>query len=273
MAPPTYFFPRVLRDRLVSDDQLCREFLADLGLARTFDDVLSVSKQCSCMDILRDGPGGATGCMLTVLPASGKAPLHVGHFPERQTWKAVLGDRVWVGVDNEYPIEPEDIVRTTTRGGYMTELAGQQWLIPIIRDPLGGTALERDWEIDETGRLVETVAATEIDLWNSFAGVVELYYGDNGGPDIEISNQEAADRCVDALSVNYRFDRVEQNLLKLITPDTWSTILMAALDVINFPEAFLAAREKKTDPTAADSPPTAPGCEDCDPATDPVEAS
>lgn len=273
MAPPTYFFPRVTRDRLVKKDRLDREFLLDVGLARTFDDITSVQQQCSCVDMTGTGPSGASGCLLTAMPVSGDAPVRVGYHPKFQTWKAVMADRVWAGVDNEYPVTPDDIVRRKTRHGYQSEMQGSVWLIPIIRGPGGSTALESDWEWDEEGVVQETVAETWRDMWEAFVSVQEMLFRHNA-VEFEMSRQEGGDRCIDAVSINYRFGPVEQNILKLINSDTWLTILMSAVDYPTFRAALVFDEQKKTTPDEADdSPPTVPGSEDCDPTTDQAEAS
>jgi hypothetical protein len=275
MAPPTYFFPRVPHSRLADHDKLSQSFLAEVGLARTFDDVTSIQRDCSCVDLTGIGPGGASGCLLTVMPTSGKAPIRVGFFPEFQTWKAVLGDRVWVGVDREYPPTPEDLIRKRTREGYVIELNDQQWKIPVINGPGGLTQLECEWTWDEQGVVQEAVAETYRDMWESFASVKNMLF-DRDAVDFSMNRQEGGDRCIDALTINYRFGPVEQNILKLISNDTWITILMAAVDYPTFRAAveFEEGEQKKTSPEdQADSQSTSPGSGDSCPTIDPVEAS
>jgi hypothetical protein len=207
------------------------------------------------------------------MPASGKAPVRVGFHPKFQTWKAVLGDRVWVGVDNEHPVEPDDIVRKKTRSGYSPELQGQPWLIPVINGPSGSTNLECEWEWDEAGKVRETVASTYKDLWESFASVQDLLF-DANAVTFDMDMQESGDRCIDALAINYRFGPVEQNILKLIDSDTWVMILMCAVDYPLYRESLdFESQKKTTADVAEDSSPTLPGSEDSCPTTDPAEES
>jgi hypothetical protein len=182
--------------------------------------------------------------------------LRLGYYPEFQEWTEFsgTGGPVWVGLDREHPVTAADLARCKQFNGHAIELAGQQWTVPILRDPLGGTALPRDWMVGEDGQVSEKIKASYVELWDGFASVVDLFYSpDDPSPAgaFRLDRSEAMRRCLQVLGLNYRVGRFEQNLLNIIDADNWSSVLAAAVDLWTFWEVYRQSQEKKSARDAA----------------------
>jgi len=265
MAPPIYFFPKLTREELAPEGKLSPAVLSQYGdLARTFADLTDLRRDASLTELTGHGPGGSSGCLLCALPAEGQPPPRLGYFPDFQTWTPVGGtgsasgtggtgsasgtrENLWVGTDNEHPIAPADLRRKKTFPGYEIELAGGQWTVPVVRNPEGGTGLPRDFVYADGGKVEQRIKAAYIGLWEKFARAVWLLFDPEGPWPLAIDLAEGTDLCLEALALNYRVGRIEQNLLGLIDSETWLTILAASVDYPTFRDAAEAVeREKKT---------------------------
>ena len=246
MAPPIYFFPGIQKHQLAPEGKLSSAMLAGCGdLERTFADIADVRKDASLSELSGPGPGGSSGCLLTALPPIGEPPIRLHYAPDFQVWRQF--GKVWVGIDKEHPIRPADLMRKKQFQGYEIELAGQVWTIPVIRDPQGGTGLPKDWTYDEGGQVVERIKSTYIALWTAFERAAWLFYDADGPWPLAMQLQEAIELCVQALSLNYRFGRIEQNLLGLVDSESWFVILAAAVDEPTHRDVYEAAtKQKKT---------------------------
>ena len=280
MAPPIYFFPKLTRAELAPDGKLSPAVLSQFGddLVRTFADLTDLRSDASLTELTGHGPGGSSGCLLCVLPAEGEPPPRLCYAPDFQTWhraeavgcrpeagggKFEAGDfssslqppasSLYIGTDNEHPITPADLRRKKAFTGYEVELAGRQWTVPVIRDPEGGTGLPRDFVYADGGKVQQRIKAAYFDLWEKFARAVWLLFDPEGPWPLAIDLAEGTDLCLEALALNYRVGRIEQNLLGLIDSETWITILAAATDYPTFRDAAEACeREKKTRAARAD---------------------
>ena len=286
MAPPIYFFPRVRLAELVVGDRLNPEQLVPRGLGRTFLDCESVRKDCSCFELTGIGPGDASGCMLTALPTDpARKPIRLTFEKRFQDWhpfEHVKGCELWVGIDREHPPEPADLARKRLVDGYTVEAGPYSWQIPIIRNPEGGSSLPSEWEMEADGRVVENIRGEYRQLWDGFAGVVDMFFDpDDPTPAglFHLPRDEAMAHCLDVLSLNYRFDRYTQNLLHVVDGDNWNAILSSACDLPTFWAAFEACQGKKKarDAAAREATPessnTSAGPEDSSPTTDPAAES
>jgi len=284
MAPPIYFFPRTRLAQLVVDDRLNPELLVPRGLGKTFSDVESVRKDCSCFELTGIGPGDSSGCLLTALPVDPqRKPIRLTFEKKFQTWRRFGkgSTELWIGIDKEHPIEPEDLQRKRMVDGYRVELAGRPWQIPILRDPEGGSSLPNQWEVDADGTVRQAIRQEYRQLWDDFGQVVDVFFSqDDPAPPgiLAMERDRAMYFCLTVLKQNYRVDRYVQNLLHLVDGDTWQPILSCACDLPTFYAAFEEAQSKKKarqgDPgPGPDSTDTPPGPEASCPTTDPAAAS
>lgn len=246
MAPPIYFFPKVTRAQLVRQGKLNREILVERGLARTFADV--EAEKCAYSELTGLGPGNFSGSLLCALPVDGECPIRLHYAPTLQDWHEF--DAYFVGIDKEHPPTPECLKRKDQFNGYPIELghAKAKWVLPIIRDPDGGTRLPRDWTLEADGSVSETIRADYIALWEEFGEVVDLFFSpDDPGPAgvVSMDRDRAMQLCLKVLGLNYRIGRAEQNLLGLVNAETWVTILAASVDVYTFWAIYQETQDKK----------------------------
>lgn len=244
MAPPLYFFPKLTRGQLAPDGVLSQTLLRSRGLERTFCDVTDLRRQAAIAELTGPGPGGHSGCLFCALPAAGDPPPRLHYAPEFQTWTEV-GPELYVGTDNEHPITAADLRRKQVFEGYDLELAGQTWKVPVIRDPEGGTWLPRIFAYDDGGKVVQRIRETYLALWERFARAVWLFFDPEGPWPLRMDLTEATDLCLDALSLNYRVGRIEQNLLGLIDSENWYMILAAAVDYFTHRDVAEAVEAQK----------------------------
>ena len=283
MAPPLYFFPGIRRNQLLIDGKLVDAILKPRQLSRTFADVTNVQQDAYVDEPPGAGPGGKSGVFLMAMPTSGEKPARVGYYPNQQEWTEFAdGDSgYWVGLDKDQPPTPADIQRKSVFPGYGLTLSGQVWQIPVIRDPHGGTGLPCDWTLEASGNVAETIQREYRSLWEEFASVVDLFFStDTATPPglFQLERQDAMARCLQALAVNYRIGRAEQNLLRLVNAETWIPILGATVDVHTFFDLYQSRQQKKIPKPVSDqehrdeSVATSPGQADGSPDTVPAEA-
>lgn len=285
MAAPLYFFARRQLGDVVRDDRLLPSVLRESKLADTLADVTS-AQQCCVNEITTHGPGGASGVLLTVLPASGETPKRVGFAPDFQIWKQASkspdgsGKDLWIGVDREHPPTPADLLRRTAsrvagemrapHSGYQITLAdGLCWTVPVIRRPplverhgLPLTALPRDLGWDLEGKFVETLKAEYQALWEDTAGLIDLFYESADDPARtafrqglwEMSIEDGLRWALRILGLNYRYGFHEQNLLRAVDRSSVFLVLGAAVDTPLVGSVLQAEAQKKT-ATAMSSPP------------------
>jgi hypothetical protein len=238
--------------------KLTSQFLDRFSLSLAFADLGSVAEDTFLSPIsTATGPGGHTGVLFCALPSNGDKPERLGYYPDLQNWEEVEenGQTFWVGTDRDQPIRPADLMRKTVISGYVCDLPGGKWSIPVIRDHEGATTLPKDWRWDGSGQVTEVVQATYRDLWDEFAGVVDLYFGENEETPgvLSLEPSEAMLRCAQVLGINYRFGRVEQNLMGVISSTTWMTILTCAVDLPTFWDVFDAIQKGKQKKSGDDS--------------------
>lgn len=281
MAPPIYFFEKATRAQLAPGNRLSAELLARHGLAATLADVADVRRECWLYEHTLAGPGGTSGAMLCALPVDQPPPVRLRYAPEFQEWTHAQ-DGLWIAVDREHPPTPADLRRNRRLiPGYQVALGdGQPWVVPIIRNPDGGTSLPTAWRYDAAGQIQEEVTPAYRALWETGTEILALYASDQPASDVD--RTWAVDRCLTALGLNYRLGRHEQNLLGLVDSDTWLPILGATIDYLTFREVIeaAAAAKKNGRPAPSPAPPpaetstsTSPGPEAETPTTAPPAAN
>lgn len=255
MAPPLYFFARRQLGDVVRDGKLLPSLLHECKLDATFGDIAAAG-QCAVNEITTHGPGDASGVLLTAIPASGEVPKRIGYQPDFQTWRQATktpgGQDLWTGIDREHPPTPEDLLRAnaarSTAGellpphqGYWVTLAdGNRWCVPVVRRPAivakhGDRPSEFPTDVgwDLEGRFVETLKPQFQPLFDEAAGLVGLFYDDEGRPrdgNFEISVEAGLSWCLKLLGLNYRVGPHEQNLLRVIDQSNVWLVLGLAID-------------------------------------------
>jgi len=283
MAPPTYFFPKISKHQLVRDHKLAGEILRPLRLDRTFADIQIVEADCYVEETVTKGPGDQPGTFLMAMPVKHAPPTRTGYYPDHQDWTEFHeGDQsFWACLDKHQPPTPAELARKGAQqfDGYWTELGAlnQKWLVPVIRDLSGGSGLPKDWILGSDGQVREEIQTAYRELWTEFAGVVDLFLSPDdaeGRNLLSLDPAEALKWCIQALSLNYRVGRVEQNLLRLIGSENWFRVLAAAVDLWTFWDVYHAATAKKNaSPAQAPKPELqsiAPGEPADSPITDPA---
>ena len=248
MAAPLYFFAKTARSQLAPGGAISAALLARYGdLARTLADLTDLRRDASLAELTGPGPGGQSGCLLCALPVDQEPPPRLHYAPDFQTWKPIGDGSLWVGVDNEHPIVAADLRRKKTFQGYEVELAGQQWTVPVIRDPEGGTGLPRDFIYGDGGHVEQRIKAAYLSVWEKFSRAVWLFFDPEGPWPLRMDLAEGTDLCLEALALNYRVGRIEQNLLGLIDSETWYMVLAAAVDYPTYRDLAQAVEgQKKT---------------------------
>ncbi|HET6428642.1 MAG TPA: hypothetical protein VFJ30_09550 [Phycisphaerae bacterium] len=251
MAPPLYFFPAITREQLAPAGKLDRELLITADLAGALADC--EAGDCSLMELSGAGPGGHSGTILCALPADQRAPTRLGYYPDFQTWTEVTlegpeaagrplpaaGRSLFVGLDNEHPPGPGCLARKRQIPGYDVELGdGRPWTVPVIRDPKDASRLPSRWTYGPGRKARTTLRAEYRAVWESWGPVVQFFFDPTGSPDLAMGIQEAMDRCLRVLALNYRVGPHEQSLLDLVGPDTWDVILAASVDLPGFRDVY-----------------------------------
>lgn len=258
MSAPHYFLPSVFRGQLIAGGKLSAALLESRGLVPIFGDVERLDAQVSLMEIPACGPGGASGTMLVPLVPGAEPPVRLGYQPNFQEWTE--HDGYWLGIDREAPPTPANLARTKQIGGYkMTMGDGHEWLVPILRRPDDSTELPSAFSFGADGRLIQSVRQQHRALWEDTAEVCQWFVE---GTLFEVAKEHLPriiDRCVRILGVNYRFDRVLQNVLGPIGQEEWAAILCYAID---WPTAQALDQKKRAGPSASTTngaPPAEPG--------------
>ncbi len=242
MSSPIYFFPITKREELVTcEGKLITAKLDEYGLSAVLGDVAPNS--FFAVDHPTQGPGGKSGCFFAT-NTRGSVHVRAGYYPDFQRWTHVRRDPdLWIGIDNEFPPLPADLVRPTTIPGWKVRMAdGCDYEIPVIRSPLGVTKLPRNMYRDVDGVLQVAVKPQYEQLWDR-AGVLwdRHVRGDSGEDGTPLSGVFSKagldwsiilDECLCFLGLNYRYGTYEQSAMRLIdtSESIWLGLLFAVLD-------------------------------------------
>ena len=240
MAGPLYFFPKLAPNDLRDGSRLITAPLERADLADVLDGIVDAKAEMSFAHHTGHGPGRLSGTVCTVLTPGQDPPPRLQFAPDFQTWQR-YNDHLWVGIDKELPPTPADLARPQSFPGWFAKLAGQQFVIPVIRDPEAGTALPKTWRYDADGAFVETIKRRWVDLWERTEAAVDLFFDPETPDEFQVDAEWALGLCREILNVNYRYGKPTQNLLDLVDSTTWPAILSAAVDVPTFNEAFADA--------------------------------
>ncbi len=268
MAPPIYFFPG-LPERELSGPRMNPAILKQYGLTSTLGDLGLIREGVGVWSLPGAGPSGGSGMMVTAF-INGNPPPRMAYLKGQQTWTKVQNDpELWIGLDNEEPPGPDDLVRAEIISGHPVKLKGHEYRIPVIRSPISETGLPEDMLYDADGQFIVALQPRWQQLWEDTGDVWDMLYTDEH-PAMAFS--KILDLCLKFLGVNYRYGRFEQAALRLVDTDrnTWNQIFNAALDVPTLNEVA-AAQKKRNDQTEAGTLNTVHGKTDDDPNTDQAE--
>lgn len=271
MAPPIYFFPG-LPERELSGPRMNPAILKRYGLADTLGDLGPIREAVGVWPLPGVGPSGGGGMLATAF-IDGNPPARMAYLKDQQTWVKVQNDpELWIGLDNEQPPGPDDLVRSTTISGHPVKLKGNEYQIPIIRSPISGTGLPEDMLYDPDGKFVVALQPRWQQLWDETGDVWDMLYSDDHPYSMDFS--KILDLSLKFIGVNYRYGRFEQAAMRLIdtNKNTWLQIFNAALDVPTLNEVA-AAQKKSDDQSGADILSTELGKKEDDPNTDQAAAT
>lgn len=268
---PLYFLPRAADNR--------RETIIAHGLGYIFADIRD-DEVCGCQ-IIGKGPSGEPGWIVAAktvpsvdadgITVPARPPVEMRYKPDSQTWKKTLAGDIWIGVNPADPPTPVELQRRQTFPGTGIDLAGDSWNVPLLRRPDDSSLLPRSFEFDSAGRLHQPLDERYREIWERTAEAVELFVG---GGDTDEAISWALPLCVDALALNYRFGRDEQNVLKLLDSRNWLAVLAAAIGYYDpaVQDDIVAKKNARqnTEPEPVSSPAGQP--EDCQ-TTDPLEST
>ena len=285
MSQPLYFLPNRRRQDLLglADEQRLELGVLDFfGLRFVWRDVRA--EDLTVNEVTGKGPGGHAGLIVVANRTDGQVPRNLRFDPEHQDWRPVSprAESLWIGIDKREPVTPADLVRRSTMPGYSVRLAGdEKWEVPIIRRPDDSTELPCEAYWDESNRFVETVREPYRRAWDDTAESLKWFLTPGAFDSKEFSKARALQLAIDALGINYRYDRWLHNRLRVIDTQTWAAVLGASVDLPRF-QTVQALEQASPDPeaeqkktsSAPPSPPSSPaGPPAASPATDRVAAS
>ena len=262
MGQPLYFLPN-LRAAAAESIATRRSVLKERGLSEVFADVPLVEQPLA--ELRSRGPGDKPGCILYAQAVDGSIPRQSGYYPSEQAWTPVGdGSLLWIGVDNAEPPKAEEMQRKRVYSGYLIEMCGSKWVVPIIRRHDESTLLPTDMTWNATGQFIEPIKPEYLAYWQETAETAAWAFND-----VPLARERALELAVRALGINYRFGRNEQTVMRLIDRTTYELILAATVDLAGFNDT--AAAQKKMNDQAAEQSIT-PGATDVSPTTDQAAA-
>lgn len=233
-----YYLPAVGRETFLADHI---KVLQEFGLGDVLRDTLQPGKALAYFmlgEVAAHGPDGHGGIVIVARSSPADVPSRVGHFPDRQVWLQPPGARYYVGVDNEERPTPESLQRADLISGVEIELAdGNFWIAPTIRKfginqnnpaKYGICQLPMTWGNDpQTGAFGEILKPD----WQQYWDLSELIFDWFTVIDsTAILKQDAFEKAVECLSINYRLGTFEASLLQIIDNQNYQAIFSAAID-------------------------------------------
>lgn len=266
MTQPIYFLPGVSAAavRNPHTEKLDRSILKANGLDGIFSDV--GFPDSGCVDI-QTGPDGKSGALLYYQTPDVKVPNLLGYYANRQTWAAC--GTFWIGYETDNPPRECDLRRKRQCLGYkLTDDAGQEWEIPIVRRPDESSELPCSMHYD-SGKLVEPVKEAYRKYWEETAEVVRWFFNDSGNFGGEsFSKPRAFAIAVSTIGINYRFGMAEQKLADV--PDSMNVGVVLGYSV-DYPRYKAVSGAEKKSESPLSMPSTTPGATDDCQATGQVE--
>ena len=190
---------------------------------------------------LARGPGGGPGTLFGWTKPTDPC-REFGFFPDRQTWSpSKPAGRYWVGLWNDSPPTPAELLRTSPFDGGAVRLGdGQSWRIPAA------ARLPKTCVLSDDGEPGFRIADQFQEFWReSETYFFQLVLADAGDEDIIIDANWWSYLCR-ALRLNYRIVPEVVSELRLFSTDT---MLEAVLATVEGRPIHEAVDQKKTDAT------------------------
>lgn len=168
-----------------------------------------------------EGPGGQAGLIGGWMQNS----LQPAYKPNVQKWCKAPGGKFWVGTWDEWPVQPDDLLRNDTAGrAYPIKLEdGNDWMIPVAR------WLPHRWGMDDSGKCCRVPAPGYAEfcleaekLYQRFVEAAQI-----DGP---MLIETEWDYVCDALAMNYRIAPAIVSVLGLVGDDSGPMILAATIE-------------------------------------------
>ena len=206
--------------------------------------------------VLANGPDGGTG-LIIALDAPGRP--QVGFFKSRQSWRKT-GD-YWIGYDKEKPPSPTGLHRPIAEmiDGYIVNLKGFDWIVPLARVFPEGTALPQGIVLGPNGKASKQPLEKYADfcrraemLWNQF--------NRDGEFKDDLKNNDSLDfnglwsMAVEALEYNYFMGKPEVSAYMLIETGNLSLVLQNIIDVPGWAKVQKAQMEAQSKKEPAFTP-------------------
>lgn len=220
MAQPIYFLARAHGNNLAPGGNLNHDYLRDYGLDETFRDVIGQMKDCTICPVHGNGPEGLSGMVIGYHTAAGR-PAKRCRYDDSREWVKV-SDRVWIGINRDDPPTEEDLRRRRMVGGTPLEIQGGHWTIPMIRSRFGDSQLPRNILFTDDG-VGLPVKPEFIKYFVSANDIIQWFYDPVARE--QMNDRDMAELAIFHFGLNYRYGKLEQNVLGLIDTENVMTVL------------------------------------------------
>jgi hypothetical protein len=176
----------------------------------------------------------------------------LGVYPNEQVWRKIPGreDGLEIGYYKEAVPTPEDLKRDATLDGYVVDLAGKKWTVPLVRSYDGQAGVSRSAlpcyvDLDEEGKPCQ---GEVLEVYKYLWDLTESYAASVLSNEESAEDVNAFEAAVKLLQANYVIDQIEAVQLRLfsdLAPTT--TVLLVAIDYGTFLE-WMQEHEKKSNP-------------------------
>ena len=273
--PGFFHYLPMSKEKIVENGLLKLERLP-LGLRNAISDCRSAPDDCVVTDAFTSPDGTSTeGCCLYPKGATESA-LDWRLNLDTQTWIKTV-DR-WIGWETDRPPGPEDLQRKKQFADYSVKDKQESlWKVPCARSSnIMASSLPTAYTFgDNNGSVKSEIFAEYEQLWKLSAEVMDHFKGRNERD--HVWQIKAALQC---LSLNYRLDRAEINVLhqigrSLLNGDTVPTILLCLIDhdLMQEMDSALDSKKKgKSTNEAQSSTSASPGVQEDSPTINPVGA-
>lgn len=194
-------------------------------------------RECALSQIVEDtvaetrevigGPGGQAGVCVVFRRADSES-VRVAYDGAAQHWEECAGGAYWIGYWRDVVPGPQDLARDVQVAGHLVELAdGREWIIPLVRQFDGGTAVPQVIKFRADGSVEHDINPKYSEFYSRGMQVWESVAQDNKwGP----SEEWILDTAIEALTVNYHVGKWEVSALGLLDTRNTTLVVQAIVD-------------------------------------------
>lgn len=233
MAQPLYFLSGIKHEgqgSIAPGGHFDRQALKDYGLDETFRD-LKGNEDCVIGYVHGGGPEDQSGTLLGYHTWDRRQPRRVKYDESREWHKA--SDRVWIGINPNEPPQEEDLRRKRMVRGRTLEMQGGHYLVPKIRTVDGSSLLPANILFTDDV-LSLPVKAEYVRYWEAAGDIIQWFF--NADFREKATDRELAEVCVFLFGLNYRYGKLEQNLLQLIDTENLYTVMAWNISLFDYAE-------------------------------------